>query len=235
MQVARREVRGEGVGQAHLRRQLGAEQAGAEQPDRHVAVHAGHGNHRLPRLARAEQRLQLGDILGEVVGAAAALAAQGARGLRVGTRRAAEAQLDAPRIERGERAELLGHHQRRMVGQHDPAGTQAQGRGAGGQIAEQHGGGRTGDALHVVVLGHPEAREAEPLGVLRQRQRTPQRRPRPGVVVAQRGQVEDGKRGGGQLAHTASGKSHHGFMGAGEGKARLGTSGADQGGASSVG
>lgn len=63
---------------------------------------------------------------------------------------------------------------------------------------------KTGDALHVVVLGHPVARETEALGVLRQRQGALQGRSRTEVVVAQGDQIEDGKRGGGQPAHTAS-------------------------------
>jgi hypothetical protein len=46
-------------------------------------------------------------------------------GALVGTGCAAEAQIDAAGIERGQRAELLGDHQRRMVRQHDAAGADA--------------------------------------------------------------------------------------------------------------
>ncbi|MDT4860843.1 hypothetical protein FQZ97_954230 [compost metagenome] len=125
MHVARREVRGEGIGQALLAGQLGAEQAGAEQPDRHLGATARHGDHPLIGRARAQVTLQLLDILGEVVGAAGALAAQRAGGVVVSARRAAQPQVDTPRIQGGEGAELLGNYQRCMIGQHHPAGAKA--------------------------------------------------------------------------------------------------------------
>ena len=70
-----------------------------------------------------------------------------------------------PGIERLQRAELLGDHQRRVVGQHDAAGADADGRGAGGHVADDHRGRGAGDAGHVVVLGQPEAAVAPALGV----------------------------------------------------------------------
>ena len=136
--VARCEVRGEGVRQALHAGQLGAEQAGAEQPDRHIGARPGHGDHPLPFLSRAEVGLQFLDVIGEVVGATIAAAAQGMGGVLIGAGRAAQAQFDTPGIERGEGAELFGNHQRRMVGQHHAASAQADFRGAGGQIADQH-------------------------------------------------------------------------------------------------
>ena len=193
-------MRGEGVGQALARRQPGAEQAGAEQPDRHLGADPGHGDHLLAGLRRAEQGLQFLDVRRKVVVAAQAVAAQGVGGERVGARRAAEAEVDASRIESGEGAELLGDHQRRMVGQHDAAGADANSRGARRQVADQHGGGGTGDAVHVVVLGHPEAGEAQRLGVPGQRQGVLQGLGR-AAVVADRRQVENGKRGVGQSWH----------------------------------
>ena len=70
-----------------------------------------------------------------------------------------------PGIERRQRAELLGDDQRRVVGQHDPAGAHADGRGARRDVADHDRGGGAGDARHVVVLGVPEAPVAPPLGV----------------------------------------------------------------------
>ncbi|MDT4857064.1 hypothetical protein FQZ97_914760 [compost metagenome] len=115
----------------------------------------------------------------------------------IGARGAAQAQIDAPRIQGGEGAELLGDHQGRVIGQHHPTGAETNARGPRSQVAQQHRGRRTGDAVHVVVLGHPETGEAQALRLLRQGQGTLQRWRRAGVIVAYRRQVEDGKRGGG--------------------------------------
>ncbi len=62
-------------------------------------------------------------------------------------------------------AELLGDHQGRVVGQHDAPGADADGGGGFGGVGERHGRGGAGDAGHVVVLGHPVAAVAGPLGV----------------------------------------------------------------------
>ena len=97
-------------------------------------------------------------------------AAQGAGGVGIGAGRAAQAQIDPPRIEGFKGAELLGDHQRRMVRQHYPTGANPNATGAGSQITDQHGGGRTGDAVHVVVLGHPETGVAERFHMLGQGQ-----------------------------------------------------------------
>ena len=77
--------------------------------------------HRLPGLYRLEVVQQLAHVLRELVGAVE-VAAQCARGGLIGARRTAEAEIDAVRIQRSQRAELLGHLQRRMVG-HDAAPT----------------------------------------------------------------------------------------------------------------
>ncbi|MOA01734.1 hypothetical protein D3C78_1211550 [compost metagenome] len=200
MQVVRREVRGEGVGQALLRRQLGAVQAGAEQPERHLGADAGHGDHPLAGLCRAEQVFQFLDVLREIIVAARALAAQRAGGVLVGTRCAAQPQVDASRIEGGEGAELFGDHQRCMVGQHDATGADPDARSASRQVADQHGGGGAGDAVHVVVLGHPEAGEAQRLHMPGQGQGIVQGLGRP-AIVADGAQVEHGKIDVGQSGH----------------------------------
>ncbi|MCY1304094.1 hypothetical protein D9M68_847010 [compost metagenome] len=154
----------------------------------------------MPRLARAEQGFQFLHVAGEIIGTAQAIAAQGPRGEVVGTGGAPQAQFDAARIEAGEGAELLGDHQRRVVGQHDPARTQADAGGAASQVGQQHGSGRAGDAFHVVVLGHPETREAQALDVARQLQGIVQ-----GLggatVVADGREIEDGKGQVGQGRH----------------------------------
>lgn len=96
------------------------------------------------------------------------IAAQGACGGLVGAGCTAQAQVDALRIQRSQRAELFGHMQRGVVGQHDAAGAHTDGLGAAGDMADQYGGGGAGDARHVVVLGQPVALIAPALGVLGQ-------------------------------------------------------------------
>ena len=74
-------------------------------------------------------------------------------------------------MQRGERAELLGDHQRRVVGQHDAAGPNADRLRAGRDMGHDHGGGGTGDAGHVVMFGEPVAAVAPILGVAREVER----------------------------------------------------------------
>ena len=64
-------------------------------------------------------------------------------------------------------------------------------RRAAGNVAHQHGGGRTGHAVHVVVLGHPVAAVAPGFGVAGEVEAVAQRG---GGVAAfdDGGEVEDG-------------------------------------------
>ena len=100
---------------------------------------------------------------------------QGALRQHVGARCAAEAEVDAPGIERGERPELLRDDVGGVVGQHDSACTHANGRRAARHVADDHAGGCTGDAGHAVVLGEPVAMEAERLGMAREVERVAER------------------------------------------------------------
>ena len=126
----------------------------------------GHGDQALAWLGGAQQSLQLGDIAREVFFGLHPVTAQGAHGQWVGARGAAQAQVDAAGVELGQRAKGLCYHQRRMVGQHDAARAHPDAFGSPGQMPHQHGGSRTGDALHIVVLGDPVAHKAQTLGVL---------------------------------------------------------------------
>ena len=74
----------------------------------------------------------------------------------VGPRRAAEPEVDPARVQRRQRPELLGDHQRRVVGQHDPAGAEPDRLGVGGDVGDQHRRRRGGDRRDVVVLGVPD-------------------------------------------------------------------------------
>ncbi|VVN46658.1 hypothetical protein PS681_05856 [Pseudomonas fluorescens] len=162
----RGEVRGEGVRQTALTSQLRTEQAGTKQPDRHVGAGARHGYHALIRGTRAEVAHQFGDIFREIISAAGAFTAQRPSRHLIGTRCTAQTEIDPPRIQAFQGAELLSDHQRRMVGQHHAAGADADGRRPARQITQQHRGGGTGNAIHVVVFSYPKPRVAEFLDML---------------------------------------------------------------------
>ena len=115
IQVVGREVGGEGEGEAERGGELGAEVAGAEEPEGQVQPFAGDRPHRLPGGRRAEVGLQLQQVLREGVAAAAQLATQRLGGPLVAAGSTAQSQVDPPRVERLERAELLGDHQGRVV------------------------------------------------------------------------------------------------------------------------
>jgi hypothetical protein len=136
----------------------------------------GHGLHELARLGVAEQELQLLHVLRERV-RAGVLAPQRAHRRRVGPGGAAEPEVDAPRVERVERPELLGDHERRVVGQHDPACADADRVRPLGDEADRHRRRGAGDPREVVVLGQPEAVVAERLGPLRELTRPVERGP----------------------------------------------------------
>jgi hypothetical protein len=98
-----------------------------------------------------------------------------ARTMRWSRRRAPQAQVDPPRIERIQRAELFGDHQRVVVGQHDPARAQPDRGGMVAHMGERDRHGRAGDPFHAVVFGHPVALIAAALGHLREQGRLGER------------------------------------------------------------
>jgi hypothetical protein len=59
-------------------------------------------------------------------------------------------------VQRLQRPELLGDHQRRVVRQHHPAGAEPDRLGVGGDVSDQHRRRRGGDRADVVVLGVPD-------------------------------------------------------------------------------
>ena len=80
----------------------------------------------MPRSGVArQQRAQLDDVLRKELGRLVEVLAQRALQFGSGPRRAAEPEVDPPRKQRVERAELLGDGERIVVGQHDPARTDA--------------------------------------------------------------------------------------------------------------
>ncbi len=113
-----------------------------------------------------EEAGQLGQLLGEIVRALVQPLgpAQRRGGGAVGARRTAQAQIDPAGGHRLQGAELLGDHQRGVVGQHHAAGAETDALGVGGEVGEEHGGRGGGDAGHGVVLGDPVAVEATAFG-----------------------------------------------------------------------
>ena len=187
-----REVGGEREGQAQRGRELRAVEARAQQPYGHLQSGPRNRADPLAGLDGLEVPLQLHDVTREVVGARLEVAAQRACGQPVRPRRTSEAELDAPGEKSGQRAELLGDHERRMIRQHDAAGADADRLRAGGDVADDDRRGRAGDAGHVVVLGQPEAPVVPAFGVLREVEGVAQRG---GGVAAQAdgGEIEDRK------------------------------------------
>jgi hypothetical protein len=79
------------------------------------------------------------------------------RGARVAARRAADAQVDAPGIERLEHAEALGGAERAVVGQQHAAGAHPQAFRLGAEPRQQDLGARVGERRNRVMLGQPIA------------------------------------------------------------------------------
>ena len=114
-----REVRREGVGQAEQRRDLRAEEARPEDPERHVGARPRDRPHALARLRLGQVALKLHDVLRE------ASALEGSRrSASIASGRCREPVRARGRSgpdERLERPELLGDQERRVVREHDPA------------------------------------------------------------------------------------------------------------------
>jgi hypothetical protein len=104
----------------------------------------------------------------------------------------------------GERAELLGDQERRVVRQHDAAGADTDMVGTRRDMGECHRRRRTSDAGQIVMLGHPEASVAEGLDMPRQVERIAQRLT--GVApFGDRRKIENGERDH-RAAHRGSGQ-----------------------------
>jgi hypothetical protein len=140
-----------------------------------------------------EKALELEDVLREGVGGGR-VAAERADRQQVCSGRPAEAEVDPARVECGQRPELLGDHDRRVVREHDLARADANRRRPAGDVRDHDRGRGACDPDRVVVLGEPEPLVAPGFGVLRQVERVPQRLARRRALDDRR-QVEDGERG----------------------------------------
>ena len=85
----------------------------------------------------------------------------------VTARCAAEAEIDATGRERLDHGELLGHFQRRIVGQHDACRAHANALRLHRNRSDENLRRGAHDGLRAVMLAHPEAVVAQPLAMLR--------------------------------------------------------------------
>ena len=192
-QGRRRKMRGKCEGQAQRGRQLRAVGARSEQPDRNIRSGPRHRPHGLVRMHRPQQRLQLQNIAGKVLGGARNIPPQRLRRALIGAGRTAKTEIDAVAVKRLQRAELLGDDQWRVIGQHDAARSDADRPGARGNGADHHGGRGAGDARHVVMFGQPEPLVAPPFGMLREIERIAEGLRRVAALIDRR-QIQNRKR-----------------------------------------
>src|SRR3954447_8313720 len=99
---------------------------------------------------------KLADVLWKII-TRRRVAPEGLRRCLVRTRRATECEIDAARVERLQRAELLGDDERRMVREHDAARSDPNRLRSGTDVRDDHGRCRARDAPDRMVLGDPEA------------------------------------------------------------------------------
>ena len=171
---------GERIGQAELGRPDRALRRRAEQPDLGPLRPAGQRRETRERVIRRqvvlEQREQLGELLGKVVRRGlTAIALQREHRVRVGSGRAADAEVDAAGMQRREHAEDLGHLERAVVRQHHAAAADADARRRGGDLRDQDLRRRAREHRRAVMLRDPVALVAERLGVAREIDRVAQR------------------------------------------------------------
>ena len=154
-QGGRCEVRREGVGQPQEGGELRPVEARAQDPDGDVLAAARNGLDGLFLTRLPEVALELDHVPREVVRVSVQVSAQGECRALVRARGAPEAEVDAPRIERIEGAELLRDDEGRVVRKHDPARAHPDGGGPARDVADDDGGRRARDPRNVVMLGDP--------------------------------------------------------------------------------
>ena len=128
----------------------------------------GNGLYGLSWLFWSEITAQLFQERRKVVAGLMQVAAQGSHGQEVAPGGAAEAEVDAAGVQCFQGAKLLGNHQRRMVGQHDAAATDADGFGGRSQVPDEHGGGGASQSGDGVMFRQPVALVSPSFHMLRE-------------------------------------------------------------------
>ena len=162
-------MRGEAVAEAHLTGRLSRVAAGAKQPDRrqpNVGWHRDYGPERMilwESLAGESQ--EFSETLREVLCTKSVRGAAQGRGRDgVGARSAADAEIDAARMQGLQDLEGLGDLERGMVGEHDPHGADPDPLCHARDVPDHDLRCGAGDAQQIMVLGQPVALVAEPIG-----------------------------------------------------------------------
>ena len=164
---------GEGERQSDVGGEVRGVVAGAEEPDlrRGLGRRAGPRLHRGERVVRLQAVVQVADevhdLLGEGLDVGGALGVgEREHGGVVAARRAPDAEVDAPGVERLQDGELLGDLEGGVVGEHDAAAADADAGGVREELADEDLRAGAGVGAGVVVLGDPVAGVAEALGGL---------------------------------------------------------------------
>ena len=164
----------EGIREAVIGGRGGGPERGAEEPDGGMDGCGGGELDARKGVIGWETVLEEGDELGELVGEvvllrAGASAAEGSGLDGAAARSAANAEIDAVGIEGFEGGKDFSHLEGGVVRQHDAAGAEANVAGFSADAGEHDLGRGTGEGVHGVVLGHPEAMEAEGVDVAGER------------------------------------------------------------------
>ena len=172
------------------RRELRAVEARAEDPDRNARSHTRIANTCWPGRG-SPSSLQLQNVLRERVGAR--ILPEGPQRQLVGARRTPHPEVDPARVQRLQRPELLGDHERRVIRQHHATRADTNRLRSLCDVGDHHGRRRTRDSAQVVVLGDPVTAEAESLRLLREVQRVAQRPPGvPPTTIGARSRIATG-------------------------------------------
>ena len=169
----RRDEVGVGVRKSEAGGVRGGVVARTEHPHLRCGCGLGRGLEILERLgdgrAAGDERDKVLDLGRVVLDAEWIAVCQRRRGETVATRSPADAQVDPARVEHLQHAEVLRHLERRIVGQHHAAGSDANPLGLGRQPGDQDLGRRTRERVGSVVFGHPVAMVAEFIAALGER------------------------------------------------------------------
>ena len=145
-----------------------------------------------------------------MLGVLARVGVEGKRRLAVGPGGAAQAQIDAPGGDGFQHAELFGHFQRRVMGQHDPGRPDADAVRRLGDGGHDDFRRRADDRRMVVMFRYPEPGIAQVLAMLGEGDGVADRLIG-GLTLGGGGLVEDGKlEHGGALRGSVGGAARQG-------------------------
>ena len=170
--------------------------AGTEQPDFGCGVRGGRaGFHAWKRMGGVGLVVQIVHdmihLLGKVLDVAHRPGiGQRRRGALIAARGAADPQIDPAGIERLQHPKRLGHFERTIVRQHDPAAADPNRVGRRGDLADHDFGTRAGETGQAVMFGDPIAPIPQRFGGLCQLDGLAQRLAR-GAALPNRGLIHD--------------------------------------------